>query len=283
MDGLCVIMVSYYPKERTSKAIDALLSMKEIELVIIVDNTPTDIDYFTNYSYIKKIEVIKLKENIGIAKAQNIGINRAVELGYDWVVTSDQDTIFYEELCKKYLKYISYDYNTKGFENVGLIGTDYIDIATNRPKYNNQDIIEVVETISSGSLVNTQICKQLGGMKEKYFIDQVDNEFCYRLRKCGFRIIILPQIGMEHQIGNINQRKFLWKTICTYNQAPIRTYYRTRNSIWFAREYHDTKLRTDKIKSLMFDIVRITYEKEKAKKMFMFIKGIRDGLFQNYK
>lgn len=283
MAGLCVLMVSYYPKERTTKAIDHLLLMQEVELVIVVDNTPDDIDYFTKYACIDKIEVIKLNENMGIAKAQNIGLNRAVELEFDWVVTSDQDTIFYTDLCKKYLHYLLCDQKAKEYNDVGLIGTDYIDVGTNKPKFNNSDTIGVTETISSGSLINTHICKQLGGMKENYFIDQVDNEFCYRLRKHGYKIIILPGIGMEHKIGTIRQRKFIFKTICTYNQTPVRTYYRTRNSIWFAREYKDKALVADKIKSLIFDIVRVLYEQDKVRKLHMFLKGIKDGLLKDYK
>ncbi|OON85002.1 hypothetical protein BXO88_14540 [Oribacterium sp. C9] len=280
MEKLCIVMVSYYPKTRTYQAIDNLISTPEIGIVVIVDNTPDEIDYFEKYNKTGLIIVIKNRKNLGIANAQNKGIQIAMSKGYEWVLTIDQDTIINRDLAKKYISYIT---SLDSVKNIGLIGTDYIDVSTMKPKFGNTSPIKVDETISSGSLINLSIYNKIGNMKDIYFIDQVDNEYCYRILKNGFNIVILPGIGMEHKLGNITVRRFFFRRICIYNQSPIRTYYRTRNSIWFVREYHDYGLTKKKCDSLLLDLIRFMYEKNKIQKYKMFLKGLKDGFLVNYK
>lgn len=49
--------------------------------------------------------------------------------------------------------------------------------------------------------------KKIKGFNNELFIDTVDTDFCYRLLLNGYRIIQLKNIYLDHQLGNITERK----------------------------------------------------------------------------
>lgn len=87
-----MVMVTYSPEIKLlTKAIDSIIS--QVRKIYIVDNTPNkflELDKFTD----SKIEVIYLNDNMGISYAQNIGIKKSLENKSDFIVLSDQDTIY---------------------------------------------------------------------------------------------------------------------------------------------------------------------------------------------
>lgn len=70
---------------------EALYSLSnQVHTSIIVDNsTQSNLEYDS-----ENILVLALNENVGIAAAQNIGIQKAIELGADYIILSDQDTVY---------------------------------------------------------------------------------------------------------------------------------------------------------------------------------------------
>ena len=86
----------------------------------------------------------------------------------------------------------------------------------------------------------------------------------------------------EGGLGNIKQVSFGKSVIYTYNQPPIRVFYRTRNTILFIKKYHDRELRTTKLKELLKDFIRLWFEKKRILKIFMYIKGIIIGTVWRY-
>jgi len=127
-------------------------------------------------------------------------------------------------------------------------------------------------------LLNMKLIHKIGVMRDEYFIDRVDNEFCFRARRMGFKIVVLPGIDVEHKLGNITIGKILGKKICLYNQSPVRAYYRTRNLILFTKENPTF----DSIKKCFFtiilDIIRSSQENNTIAKYRMLLKGVRDGI-----
>ena len=243
MNTYAVVIVAYNPDERIFLSVKKLNEIDSVDKIYIIDNTPRGNTEIGSYS--KKIVYIPLFKNKGIAVAQNIGLDRARMDGYTWAMTLDQDTIIENELLIKYDEFIKRTDTSK----IGLINTDYFDINSQRLKYDNKEMLFVDEVISSGSFINLDVFKKVGKMDESFFIDQVDNEYCYRLRKNGY---------------------------------PIRVFYRTRNTILFIKKYHDRELRTTKLKELLKDFIRLWFEKKRILKIFMYIKGIIIGTVWRY-
>lgn len=269
----CAIIVVYYPTDSTWHLVAVLCKSSYIGRVVIVDNTPeNDRDYSILND--EKLITILNEDNMGLGYAQNQGMRVAIQEGYEWACTFDQDSRPRQSLFDKYNDYVKSD----ACNNVGIVSTDYFDDMTRTAKYSNKEVIHPEVVISSGSMINIPAYISIGGFKEAYFIDQIDNEFCYRMRKNGFTISVLPGTDMVHSMGNIKVHNFFGCQIVTYNQNPIRTYYRTRNIIWMMREYKDWTLTKNKIKILLKDIPRILIEEQKLRKFKMLVKGLKDGL-----
>lgn len=268
---LSVVVVAFNPDDRFKKSVNALMKISEIFKIFVIDNTAESNEIIDSLP--KDVVLIKNSKNLGIARAQNIGMLLSIQCGCEWVLTLDQDTIISSNLIKKYRQYIL----QHDCHRIGILSTDYNDVALNRPKFGNKIPIDVEETISSGSFINVGVYKKVGGFLDYFFVDQVDNEYCYRLRKNHFIIRILPNMDMEHRLGNIGFRNILSKRICVYNQNPIRTYYRTRNMILFARKYNDLHLKQLKARDIFKDLIRLQFESERHDKMKMFGKGLIDG------
>lgn len=271
------VVVTYFPNENTLKLIQQLIDNIYINRIIIVDNTDDEVSFFEKGIFINdKLSLVANKKNLGIAKALNQGIDHLVDDNYDWVLTMDQDSLISPGLLEKYKLFIE----KNNIENVGMLGTNYIDIYSGKIRFSGEwNEREMSEVISSGSLVNLRIFSSMGGFKEKYFIDQVDNEYCYRLKTQNYKILLLNGVDMEHSMGQITHKKIGFKLFFLYNQKPIRTYYRTRNIIFMIKEYKDFKLTYSKIISLCKDFIKIAFEENKKQKYFYFFKGLKNGLF----
>ena len=266
------MIVAYDPDDRLEKSLRRLIENDRIARIIIVDNSDTDAG--NRYGIDARIVYIPFKANKGIAFAQNTGIELAKKEGFRWILTLDQDTIIEADLLEKYNAFIE----SAETDRIAVVNSDYLDINTQTLKYGNTEPISVDYVISSGSLVNIAVYEKLGPFEEAFFIDQVDNEYCYRAVRNHYRILVLPGKGFEHRLGNSKRVKLFCKSFYVYNQSPQRTYYRTRNIKWFVQKYSDDKLlKKVKTKELRRDFIRIFFEKNTIKKLNMFAKGLKDG------
>jgi rhamnosyltransferase len=239
-NNVVAVIVIFYPnKTRLKKLIKTLIY--QVVKIIVVDNTPVKDEYDLLEENKYNIELISFDENNGIAKAQNIGIKRALELSADFVLLSDQDTLFPDNYVYKMLKDISdyniheiacivplfKDINQKRIPNQGFIRFTFCGWKRFFPK---QGLYEIDEAISSGKLINLKLINLIGLMNESLFIDWVDYEWCWRARR-QYKIIGNANVIINHRLGDsavsvgfreVNQR------------PPIRSYYITRNAIYLA-------------------------------------------------
>lgn len=270
-----IIIVTYNPTDVLIKNTDMFVSSNHVGTVYVIDNSADNNRYVEEIKKYKgKVCVIENGKNLGIAKAQNIGLSASIREGYDWAVTFDQDSVVSNKLLDKYSSFIDNSNN----ENIAVVNTDYYDSGTKKKAFNNSKPLYVNEVLSSGSAIRLSTLKKIGFMREDFFIDQVDNEFCYRVRKNGFDIVVLPEVGFKHSMGHITEKRIGSKRFYLYNQSPVRTYYRTRNSILFYRLYNDKELEKRKKISLLKDFFKIMLEDKRAQKYKCFFKGLSDGL-----
>jgi len=89
--------------------------------------------------------------------------------------------------------------------------------------------------ITSGSLIATEALKEIGDMREDFFIDHVDIEWCHRARAHGFRLFGTSNARIFHRMGEASLRVwyFGWRYESAY--PPLRTYYRIRNFVVLAK------------------------------------------------
>ena len=99
---IIAIIVLYKPNIDLMNKV--LLSINtQVNNIILINNGCEKYD-FSNFD---NIESINLGDNFGIAYAQNRGIEKALKLGADYVLLSDQDTIYPNDYITSFLSFIS--------------------------------------------------------------------------------------------------------------------------------------------------------------------------------
>jgi rhamnosyltransferase len=70
-------------------------------------------------------------------------------------------------------------------------------------------------------------------MRENYFIDYVDTEWCIRAEAMGYKNYVSSKAVMKHAIGD-NILKFKYFNVPVH--SPFRRYYRVRNAFYGKRK-----------------------------------------------
>ena len=225
------VYVTYYPDlVLFERSINSIAS--QVRKIYIVDNTPGKemrLESFRN----EKTEIIYLGDNFGIAYAQNVGLKKALENSADYILLSDQDTIYPENYIQEMLKAFSYN------EKVAAVAPKFKDLNKGHDSffikadslcfkkiYPKGGLHEIMQAIASGKIINAKFLKNIGLMNEELFIELIDIEWCWRARKKGYKIIGNADVWIAHKYGDsyvkIGRRKI---TI----RSPERQYYIVRN------------------------------------------------------
>lgn len=205
------VVVWFHPSEEQKTKSDAYRSM--VGRVYVVDNT---------------------SHNRGIATALNEGFRQAIADGYEWVLTMDQDSV----LSAEQLRLLMQEANaySKACET-GLFSVRqvYGDKVRDWDRYEQR-----LTVMCSGNLVRVKAFQEVGGMRDELFIDSVDDDFCMRLLRRGWLVVMTNRVLMEHSLGNgyrkrpIGRRKYL-------QHAAFRHYYILRNLLYMQHDYPEHK------------------------------------------
>lgn len=230
--------------------------------LVVVDNS-NDINHTLTQELgvFKNVSYVPLRKNEGIGYAQNIGISHLSDF-IDKICFFDQDSWVSKEDLEKVTTFLSVG-PTYGL--LALSTEETIQVEENK-------IIEVNEVISSGSIILREVFEQLGKFDEDLFIDFVDYEFCWRMRKAGYRIGIVAGTQLVHQVNSAQVHKH---TI----SAPFRNYYSFRNAIILLKQRRVFKRKTYVINLLIKRVVfEIFFNSKRLSRVRFICRGISDGI-----
>lgn len=238
------VIITFNPNFNVINLINALKCQNVTP--VIVDNGSKKFDFGLlekdNHS-----QLIKLKDNLGIATAQNTGIERALELGAEYILFFDQDSTIPDNFVQDMMD----DYQLISNQNIkiGALGPRFIDERYNfyyktisiskhglRTKHDVSNLTVPLNStllISSGSLISVDTLQKVGFMRDEYFIDYVDTEWCLRAESLGFQNYISAKAVMKHTIGD-NVIKVGFFNIPFH--SPFRRYYIIRNCLYMFKE-----------------------------------------------
>lgn len=267
---LSAVVVLYNPDDTILENIGSYFNW--VNFIYIIDNSDKPNGHkFSDLGH--KIEYVFNNGNLGIAQALNIGCKMAVANGFEWIITMDQDSRFLN-LTDNVKDLIANNAN----KNIALYYPDYIidgKLYDKSIKEDNEPII----VMTSGNIVNLKIHEKIGGFEEKLFIDYVDIEYCLKLKKEGYSIANLPDVLLEHELGDSKRTSFLFVKAIVTNHSSIRRYYITRNRLYVRNKYKDVSQTFAKIETRVFinDILKILmFESHKISKIKSIIKGYLD-------
>jgi rhamnosyltransferase len=225
---IATAVVLYYPDAGIVKKL--LQYAEYVDILIVVDNTDNG-DISAEFSGIPNICYRPLGQNTGIATALNIAAEIAIARKYLWMMMLDQDsTLKKENHDSVRLKIAEITDPTIGLVSPIQVSKES-DLQIARSPFTTRDVSHVM---TSGSTLSLMAYERCGRFQDKLFIDHVDNEYCLRLGKIGYRVVQLTQITLEHSLGETREWIFFGKKIAYASHKPFRSYYYVRNGFYVA-------------------------------------------------
>ena len=236
-----VVFVIFMPNYET--LIEALNSIEsQVRTVYVIDNSDcikADNELMYILNTMQNVVLVRLFVNVGIGKAQNIGMKKCIEKRSDFILLSDQDTIYPPNYIEQMFAKFDSIYDNQKIAAIAPNFTDsnkcgdsegffYLN-GLNSIKIKSILMYEdVSQVIASGMIINTSYISDIGMMDEDLFIDWVDFEWCWRAKSKGYRIIGFSDIHINHTLGD-SSAKIANKTYSIH--LPERNYYIVRNGI----------------------------------------------------
>lgn len=286
-------MVGYHPD------LTALLKLlgqlnKETDFIVIDNGSPAIEELAESIIVYKRCKDLRrLPENVGLAKALNIGLAWAQEHGYEHAFLFDQDSSLCDLFVERMLEALE-DASAHSKKGLVAVGPRIINPQTMRQTpfklfsrlFNRSDQafattlthFQADFLITSGTLINLKYLAAIGVMKENYFIDNVDLEWCFRAKSLGYELIGTDAAVLYHAIGE-RSRNPLVKAGLMAQHNPSRTYYSSRNRVHLYRADYSPlgwKLR-DMPRFLLKAIWLILSSKERKQYWASISAGIRDA------
>jgi len=242
-----------------------------VDHVIVLDNSVNN--NADMLPCLKNIIYVPLGHNFGIATALNHGASKAAELGADWVLTMDQDSSFtfneFERL-KATVKALQHD------ENIAAIGP-----ITDSLKDKDYELKEVGEIITSGSLNRLSHLQCVGGYNNDLFIDCVDFELSFRLRKAGYKIFMDSGVKLDHRRGTPAIVSWRGRDHTIYNYTSTRYYYQVRNNLYIGSRFPEYR-RSSRKKILKNLRNVLLFEANKVSKLTAMAQGALHFILGRY-
>lgn len=272
-DKIYAGIVSYNPDiQRISENIFAI--HKQVPEVIIFDNGSNNINHLKKLvNNFNNVYLLESSKNIGIAAALNSLMSWGLEHNYLWMLSLDQDSVCCNEFVNKMKPYLSVE------SNLGVVAPVIIDRNVGIVGHNPTSSYAHVKTcITSGCFSNIEAWKVIDGYDESMFIDSVDFDFCYRIRKNGYGVIQVKNVHLLHELGNSKKRKFLFWYIDVTSHSAFRKYYIAKNNVYYPYKNHLwLHFIRGNLRNIWLIMIVLLYESDKNNKIHAIIKGWKDA------
>ncbi|MCE7979656.1 MAG: glycosyltransferase [Caldilinea sp. CFX5] len=180
-----------------------------------------------------------LGNNLGPAAAEAFGLNWFCEQGYDWVYWVDDDNPpIFPDTLKRLLAIVPRLDRIEDVGGVAAVG-QLFDWKQGQVKRLSdaalQGIIDV-DVVGGGSqfILRCEAVKNIALPDERLFIDFEDTEYCLRLRRAGYRLLVDGDFMHLHResFGRLNHSAKKKLNLSKQLTSPWRQYYSTRNYIY---------------------------------------------------
>jgi len=262
--------------------------------VILIDNGSTNAEALgqTVAGKSADISLVRWTDNKGLAAALNEGLRQALSRGYRCAFLFDQDSRIEAGFCDA-MQQAWQKALAVSPQPVAAIGPRLQDPETGRRtpfrkfgwwrRSNRQvsvaaDLYSADFLITSGTLLSLAVLDNTGFMKDEYFIDNIDLEWCFRARAHGYALYGTDAACLFHRIGEQSENPLV-KAGILVKHSPLRSYYSTRNRLHLWRQNYaplDWKLR-DMLRFLLKSAWLITMSGQGRHYWREIRRGIKDS------
>jgi len=228
-------IVVYNPKLTTLKeTLTSLLA--NCSKVLVFRNSVLDvsIEHILVEQYTGRIEFIGSGRNVGLGEAHVYFLNYARHAKYDYLILSDQDSYYPVNYTESMLNFTCDDFcivcpawtDLNKRRNQNGIGQYFL--SGNKIIFRTGDSFgNLSHGISSGMFINMKIIPEYIMPDSQFFIDWIDNDWCWRLISEGYVIGYNPNIMLKHDLGDNRSLLFGYT-----KRSAVRNYYIIRNLVF---------------------------------------------------
>lgn len=301
--SVCAVIVTWQPELPPLQILFESL-LKQNCPVIVVDNGSANnaelravIDALAErYAHVAAPVLVSWDHNKGLATAMNEGLRQARRDGKAFVLLFDQDSQigpdFVIAMLAQWQQLESPD-KPRLNSPTAAMGPRLQDPVTGRrtafrcfrwlrrSDCKVEGFPGVYETdflISSGTLISMAALNVIGGMKDEYFIDNIDLEWCFRAKARGYSLYGTDSALLFHRIGE-DSRNPLVTTGIMVQHSPLRSYYSTRNRMHLWRQPYaprDWKIR-DKVRFVLKSLWLVCFTANRKEYREQIRRGMRDA------
>lgn len=245
-----VVIVSFNTRDLTRKTLQALYNSSVLpEQVIVVDNNSQDDTAEMVKNEFPNAVLISSKENLGFAKGNNKGIIEAATQPYIWLLNSDTETgkNTLEELVAYMEKHPDVGalgpqmmYPDKSLQSVGGFFPSVVNVfyylfpityflpiswrvrlksIALFPQPIPQSGLDVDYVTGAAVLLRRAALDQIGLMPEDYFMYFEETDMCWRLKKAGWKMRVIPTDPVMHVYGGSFKSKYDKKRLTLFQES----------------------------------------------------------------
>jgi rhamnosyltransferase len=242
--------------------------------VLLVDNTPGGAR--TAGSLPDGVVYLPMNRNAGLAAALNAGLSHMPEAVHT-VLFLDQDSQMPTGMVAALLRHLRSDVAVAAPAPWDLAEGRFLDPRTAaRPPVAEMDAV-----ITSGMLVRRRALEAIGGFREDFFVDGVDQDVCLRLRSQGWKILQDSDVRLIHHLGNTRWHSVMGMRVRATHHPSQRLYNAARNSAIVSRENLRTHPRwalTNLCQLAYWLLTIVLFEPPRRERATLFLNGMRAGI-----
>ncbi|HEX9340170.1 MAG TPA: glycosyltransferase family 2 protein [Thermoplasmata archaeon] len=246
MIRVAVALVNFNGYGMTCDAIDSILPyLAPNDALVVVDNASTDGSVPGLERKYPTVRVIALERNVGYAGGCNAAIEFGVQEKARYVLLANNDIVFAPDAIDRLVE------TAETADNIGIVvpriyyhdrpntiwaAGSTISRVTGLTRQRGMDRdesdfppsavpLDLEMCTGCCMLVRTSIAEVVGGMREEFFLYYDETDWCWRIRRAGFRILVEDRSRIWHKVS---------ETVGV--SSPTFWYYITRNHIWFVQK-----------------------------------------------
>ena len=299
---VAVILINWNSYDLTRDTLNSMQKVTYMDLdVIVVDNGSTDESGDRLEAEFPEVIMIKSSSNTGFTGGNNLGFQYALAQGYTYAMMLNNDveveSDFLEPLvyaldenkglgAVQPLIYFHHDkeviWNAGSVRNSWTGETITLDYNVRDSGLERRWIRKNVDWLTGCAfMVRTDVLKQIGLLKEEFFIYYEDVDLSFRIRKAGFTLgyepssVIYHIAGMSHKSKEKGTEGFL---------NPKVHYLNARNRLWILKQYtRKGFIPTVIIYQAGYYIAVSLYFilRGRFTKLGAWLRGLKDGLLEN--
>ncbi len=226
------VVVTFNRRELVLRCLDALLGATVCpDHVIVVDNASADgtVTAIRSAHPSTKVTVIQAEDNLGPAEGFERGMVTAAQQASDWIMVLNDDCFVKRDTLQRLLAVAAHAQGRVAIISPvghgGVVGNLWrhrtVPVRLSHLAGGNTPV-DVDLVAFSSVIVRADVVRRFGGPRADYFIMWWEWEYCIRLRRQSYRIVVVPDVEVEHLTLGSSRGVSAW-----------REYYQTRNHLRF--------------------------------------------------